>query len=77
VGQLRRLAVLADARSRDLAESVLRLHWAGAALPTPTPGVPVVAGGRMVRLALVVISTLPAVVAALRAQWPAGWMRGQ
>jgi hypothetical protein len=31
---------------------VLRLHWNAARLPTPVPGMPVVAGGRLVRLAL-------------------------
>lgn len=54
VGQLRALAVQADARSASAAESVLRLHWHAARLPTPVPGMPVRAGGRLVRLALAV-----------------------
>ncbi len=37
--QFRELAALADGRAEDLAESVLRLRWLGASLPTPTPGV--------------------------------------
>lgn len=52
VGQLRSLAPQADPRAAGLAESVLRLHWNEARLPTPVPGMPVVAGGRLVRLAL-------------------------
>ncbi len=52
VGQLRTLAVQADARAQGLAESVLRLHWHGARLPSAVPGMPVGAGGRLVRLAL-------------------------
>ena len=52
VGQLRALAVQADARASGTAESVLRLHWHAARLPTPVPGMPVAAGGRLVRLAL-------------------------
>ena len=54
VGQLRALAVQADDRAVGTAESVLRLHWHAAQLPTPVPGMPVVAGGRLVRLALAV-----------------------
>ncbi len=52
VGQLRTLAVQVDARSTGLAESALRLRWHGARLPTATPGLPVGAGGRLVRLSL-------------------------
>ena len=52
VGQLRLLAPQVDARAAGLAESVLRLHWNEARLPTPVPGMPVAAGGRLVRLAL-------------------------
>ena len=52
VGQLRLLAPQVDARAAGLAESVLRLHWNQARLPTPVPGMPVAAGGRLVRLAL-------------------------
>lgn len=54
IGQLRELAQRADGRSAGLAESVLRLHWLRADLPTPVPGARVVAGGRVVRLALAV-----------------------
>jgi hypothetical protein len=36
--QLRELAALADARASGAAESVLRLRWLHAQLPTPTPG---------------------------------------
>lgn len=54
VGQLRALAVQADARADGTAESVLRLHWHAARLPTPVPGMPVAAGGRLLRLALAV-----------------------
>ncbi len=50
--QLRALAVQVDARSAGMAESSLRLRWNGAHLPTGTPGLPVVAGGRQVRLSL-------------------------
>lgn len=52
VGQLRNLAVQADARARGLAESALRLHWHEAQLPTGVPAMPVAAGGRLVRLVL-------------------------
>lgn len=52
IGQLRTLAVQVDARSRVLAESVLRLRWHQARLPTAVPGMPVCAAGRMVRLGL-------------------------
>ena len=52
VGQLRLLAPQVDARAAGFAESVLRLHWNEARLPTPVPGMPVAAGGRLVRLAL-------------------------
>ncbi len=52
VGQLRLLAPQVDARAAGLAESVLRLRWNEARLPTPVPGMPVAAGGRLVRLAL-------------------------
>ncbi len=54
VGQLRELAAQADARAGSVAESVLRLAWHRAALPTATPGVVVAAGPRAVRLALAV-----------------------
>jgi hypothetical protein len=52
IGQLRSLAAQVDARSTGLAESVLRLHWNAANLPTPVPGMPVAAGARLVRLSL-------------------------
>ena len=53
VVQLRELAALADARAAGPAESVLRLRWLDARLPTPVPGLVVTgAGGRPVRLAL-------------------------
>jgi hypothetical protein len=52
VGQLRTLAVQVDARSTGLAESALRLRWHEARLPTATPGLPVCALGRLVRLSL-------------------------
>ncbi len=52
VGQLRMLAVQVDARSSCLAESALRLRWHQARLPTAVPGMPVCAGGRLVRLSL-------------------------
>lgn len=45
-GQLRRLAPLADARAREPCESVLRLRWLDAGLPTPVPGL-VVSGQRL------------------------------
>lgn len=52
-GQLRELAAVADARAADATESVLRLRWLGARLPTPTPGLTVPRpGGGAVRLAL-------------------------
>jgi hypothetical protein len=54
VGQLRRLAAQVDARSLCLAESALRLRWHEARLPTATPGLPVCASGRLVRLSLAV-----------------------
>jgi hypothetical protein len=50
--QLRALAVQVDARSSGMAESLLRLHWLAADLPTPIPGLQVAAGPRVVRLAL-------------------------
>lgn len=50
--RLRELAVVADARAASAGESVLRLGWHRAALPTPTPGLVVRAGDRLVRLAL-------------------------
>lgn len=62
--QLRALAAQVDARSTGLAESVLRLHWNAAHLPTPVPGKPVVAGGRLVRLTLAVERRLFGVVLA-------------
>lgn len=49
--QLRELAALADARADGAAESVLRLRWLHARLPTPTPGL-VVPGGHRLALAL-------------------------
>jgi hypothetical protein len=52
VGQLRVLAAQVDARSSGVAESVLRLHWHRAQLPTAVPGMPVCAAGRLVRLSL-------------------------
>jgi hypothetical protein len=52
VGQLRTLAVQADARSTGLAESSLRLRWHQARLPTATPGMQVCASGRLVRLSV-------------------------
>jgi hypothetical protein len=55
IGQLRELAAVADARAEGAAESVLRLRWLGARLPTPSPGLAVPLpgpGGRAVRLAL-------------------------
>ena len=52
VGQLRALAAQVDARSACPAESLLRLHWNAARLPTPVPGMPVAAGPRLVRLSL-------------------------
>jgi hypothetical protein len=54
VGQLRELAAQADGRSASVAESVLRLAWHQARLPTATPGLVVAAGPRAVRLALAV-----------------------
>lgn len=50
--RLRSLAVAADGRARTPGESVLRLGWHRAALPTPTPGLLVRSGDRLVRLAL-------------------------
>ena len=52
IAQLRLLAAQADARSSGPAESMLRFHWHSAHLPTPVPGMPVVAGHRLVRLSL-------------------------
>ncbi len=52
VSQLRCLVAQADGRSREWAESVLRLRWHRAELPTATPGLVVAAGPRAVRLAL-------------------------
>jgi hypothetical protein len=51
-GQLRVLAAQVDARSTGLAESMLRLHWHAAHLPTAVPGMLVPAGPRLVRLSL-------------------------
>ncbi|MCW2857337.1 MAG: hypothetical protein JWR52_2952 [Marmoricola sp.] len=45
-GQLRELAARADGRAAEAAESVLRLRWYDARLPTPTPSVRV-AGTRL------------------------------
>ncbi|ROR90599.1 type IV toxin-antitoxin system AbiEi family antitoxin domain-containing protein [Nocardioides aurantiacus] len=50
--RLRELAAAADGRAVTAGESVLRLGWHRAALPTPTPGLLVRAGDRLVRLAL-------------------------
>jgi hypothetical protein len=52
VAQLRALAAQVDARSTGPAESLLRLHWNSADLPTAVPGMPVAAGSRLVRLSL-------------------------
>jgi hypothetical protein len=52
IAQLRLLAAQVDARSSGLGESMLRLHWHAANLPTAVPGMPVAAGHRLVRLSL-------------------------
>ena len=52
IGQLRSLAVQADGRACCAPESVLRLHWNSAHLPTAIPAMTVVAGGRLVRLSI-------------------------
>jgi hypothetical protein len=52
VGQLRILAAQVDARAVGPAESLLRLHWNAARLPSAVPGLPVAAGSRVVRLSL-------------------------
>jgi hypothetical protein len=52
IGQLRRLVAEADGRACCAAESVLRLHWNAARLPTAIPAMTVVAGGRLVRLSI-------------------------
>ncbi|MET0839847.1 MAG: type IV toxin-antitoxin system AbiEi family antitoxin domain-containing protein [Marmoricola sp.] len=52
VAQLRSLAAQVDPRPVCPAESLLRLHWNAARLPTPVPGMPVAAGSRLVRLSL-------------------------
>jgi hypothetical protein len=52
IGQLRSLAVQVDARACCPPESVLRLHWNAARLPTAIPAMTVVAGGRLVRLSI-------------------------
>ncbi|MCW2785611.1 MAG: hypothetical protein JWP74_2128 [Marmoricola sp.] len=44
--QLREMVAMADARAAGTAESVLRLHWYDASLPTPVPGL-VVTGSRL------------------------------
>jgi hypothetical protein len=44
--QARELTAIADGRAAGVAESVLRLHWLEARLPTPTPGLRV-AGHRL------------------------------
>jgi hypothetical protein len=54
VAQLRTLVAQVDPRSTGPAESLLRLHWNAAHLPTPIPGRTVVAGHRVVRLSLAV-----------------------
>ena len=46
------LAAQVDARSTGMAESMLRLHWHAAHLPTAVPGMLVAAGPRLVRLSL-------------------------
>lgn len=38
IGQARELAAIADGRAASISESVLRMHWLGAQLPTPAPG---------------------------------------
>ena len=52
VVQLRRLAVQVDDRAASAAESVLRLGWHEARLPTAVPGLPAATWTRLVRLAL-------------------------
>lgn len=52
IGQLRRLVAEADGRACCAAESVLRLHWNAARLPTAIPAMTVVVGGRLVRLSI-------------------------
>lgn len=52
IGQLRRLVAESDARACCAAESVLRLHWNAARLPTAIPAMTVVVGGRLVRLSI-------------------------
>ena len=52
IGQLRQLAAHVDGRACCAPESVLRMHWNAARLPTATPAMTVVAGGRMVRLSI-------------------------
>ena len=64
IAQLRSLAAQVDARSAGPAESLLRLHWNAANLPTPVPGRLVVAGARLVRLSLAVEQRLFGVVLA-------------
>jgi hypothetical protein len=54
IGQLRSLTAQVDARACCPAESLLRLHWNAARLPTPVPGKQVVVGPRLVRLSLAV-----------------------
>ncbi len=50
--RLRVLAAQADDRARGAAESVLRLRWHDARLPSAVPGLMVAAGPRVVRLGL-------------------------
>lgn len=52
VGQLRHLVAETDGRACCAAESVLRLRWNTARLPTAIPAMPVVARGRLVRLSI-------------------------
>ena len=52
VVQLRRLAVQVDDRAATEAESVLRLGWHEARLPTAVPGLPAATWSRLVRLAV-------------------------
>lgn len=50
--RLRVMAAQADGRARGAAESVLRLRWHDARLPSAVPGLTVAAGPRVVRLGL-------------------------
>lgn len=46
IDRARELLAVADGRADGIAESVLRLHWLGASLPTPVPGLRV-SGARL------------------------------